>query len=74
MGTGVATADRAIEAAPDDLAVLYQHRAYRHLAEDRALGSQCQGLEHEVAVAAAIDNHRLAHQTTSIAAIKPVSM
>ncbi|MNT29331.1 hypothetical protein D3C72_1650640 [compost metagenome] len=77
MGARVVAADRAIEAATDDFTVLHQHRAHRHFAEGRALGRQCQGLTHEFAITAAVDDGggtNLTHHATSIAAIRPVSM
>ncbi|MNV70925.1 hypothetical protein D3C71_1639090 [compost metagenome] len=73
MRAGVAVDDRAVETLPDHLAVLHQHRAHRHFAHGRTLGSQGQGQAHEFLIAAAIDDLR-AHQTTAIAAIRPVSM
>ncbi|MNP62977.1 hypothetical protein D3C76_1583210 [compost metagenome] len=69
--------DRAVEATPDYLAVLHQHRAHRHLAQQGALLGQGQGFTHEVFVAAAVDDLGLAHgraQATSMAAIRPVSI
>ncbi|MCY1181727.1 hypothetical protein D9M73_222480 [compost metagenome] len=74
MGTGITAADRAVEAPANDLTMLHQHRAHRHLAHGRPLRRQLQGLTHEFLVAAAIDDLRLTHQATSIAAIRPVSI
>ncbi|MNR23990.1 hypothetical protein D3C85_1410440 [compost metagenome] len=77
VGTRVAGADRAIETATDDLAVLHQHRAHRHFAEGCALCGEEQRFAHEIAITAAVDNCRranLAHHFTSMAAIRPVSM
>ncbi|MNE45707.1 hypothetical protein D3C80_1400060 [compost metagenome] len=73
MRAGVAVDDRPVEALPDHLPMLHQYRAHRHLAHGRAFGGQGQGQAHEFLIAAAIDDLR-AHQTTAIAAIRPVSM
>lgn len=73
MRAGVAVDDRPIETLADHLPMLYQHRPHRHLAQHRAFGGQGQRQAHELLIATAIDDLR-AHQTTAIAAIRPVSM
>ena len=73
MGTGVAVDDRPVEALANHLAMLHQHGPHRYLAQRCTLGCQGQRQAHEFLIAAAIDDLR-AHQTTAIAAIRPVSM
>jgi hypothetical protein len=53
--------DRAVKTAPNNLAILHQHCADRHLAQGRTFGGQGQGLAHKVLILAAINDQGVAH-------------
>ncbi|KPY95204.1 hypothetical protein ALO43_200070 [Pseudomonas tremae] len=74
MRTRVAAADRAIVTTADDLAVLHHDCTDWHFAQQCALRGERQCLAHEVLILAAVDDLRLTHHDTSMAAMRPVSM